>query len=149
MLSRTFVVTKAKAAAIRAIFEQRGELSAAIERRLVAAAPDEADAETAAVTRVATRLISLSACAGSRRSGPDRFVTRWVSDGLSNARRVAGPDAVWAARFMAGRWCGEEVAAPVAPPLDHGSNISGTVCPGCRASARADRRSHWQLDPDQ
>jgi hypothetical protein len=33
MLSRMFVVTEADAAAIRAIFEQRGELSAAVELR--------------------------------------------------------------------------------------------------------------------
>jgi hypothetical protein len=51
MLSRMFVVTEAEAAAIRAVFEQRGEFAAAVElRRRFPGVTDNAQARECART---------------------------------------------------------------------------------------------------
>ena len=66
-----FVVSEAEAAAIRTVFEQRGELSAAIElRRLFPGITDTAQARACARTIASWK--PLSAAPRRRRSQPGR-----------------------------------------------------------------------------
>jgi hypothetical protein len=69
-----FVVTEAEAAAIRAAFEQRGELSAAVElRRLFPAVTDTAQARACARTIAGWKPRAVPLRSGKRRDpGRDR-----------------------------------------------------------------------------
>ena len=69
-----FVVTEAEAAAIRTAFEQRGELSAAVElRRLFPAVTDTAQARACARTTAGWKPLPVPLHSGKRRDpGRDR-----------------------------------------------------------------------------
>ena len=69
-----FVVTEAEAAAIRTAFEQRGELSAAVElRRLFPAVTDTAQAHACARTIAGWKPLPVPRHSGKRRDpGRDR-----------------------------------------------------------------------------
>jgi hypothetical protein len=62
-----FVVTEAEAAAIRAAFEQRGELAAAVElRRLFPGVTDNGQARECARTIAAWKPLSATLCPATR-----------------------------------------------------------------------------------
>jgi hypothetical protein len=74
ILPRMFVVSEAEAAAIRAAFEQRGELSAAVElRRLFPAVTDTAQARACARTIAGWKPLAVPLRSGKRRD-PGRDV---------------------------------------------------------------------------
>ena len=67
-----FVVTEAEAAAIRAIYEQSGEFSAAVElRRLFAGVTDDAEARECARTIAAWKPLPIPRCPVGRLAPQD------------------------------------------------------------------------------
>ena len=93
-----FVVTEAEAAAIRAVYEQRGEFSAAVElRRLFPAVTDTAQARACARTiagwkplpappRLATRRNAAAAGSSGRHRGG--FLLREESDYRNKSNKI-------------------------------------------------------------
>ena len=121
-----FVVTEAEAAAIRAVYEQRGELSAAVElRRPFPASP---------TTRRRGRAPGPSPAGAAAAGEADARAAAATSGPLTRAG--CRGDTVRAARLRAVHRGGEEVASPGHCRF----TMPGTGSHGSALSARAPRR---------